>query len=133
MSVLLATNVLIAAFVARGVCHDVFRIVLAEHQLLVSPAIIGELERVLLDKLRIPANRIDETVAFVAEHAEVVAPEHPADWPASDPSDRWIVASALSGSADVLISGDKDLVESSRGRSVRVLTPRAFWELLRDV
>ena len=113
-------------------CHDVFRIVLAEHQLLVSPAIIGELERVLLDKLRIPANRIDEIIAFVTEQAEVVAPEHPADWPASDPSDGWIVAAALAGSADVLISGDKKLVESSRGRSVRVLTPRAFWELLRN-
>ena len=109
-----------------------FRIVLAEHQLLISPAILGELERVLLEKLRVPANRIDEIVAFVTEHAEVVAPEHPADWPESDPSDRWIVASALAGSADILVSGDKELVESSRGRSVRVLTPRAFWELLRS-
>ncbi|MCY3940637.1 MAG: putative toxin-antitoxin system toxin component, PIN family [Gammaproteobacteria bacterium] len=112
-------------------CNDVFRIVLAEHQLLTSPPILGELERVLLDKLRIPADRIDEIVAFVAEHAQLVAPEHPADWPEGDPSDRWIVASALAGSADVLISGDKELVDSSRGRSVRVLTPRAFWELLR--
>ncbi|MCY3987322.1 MAG: putative toxin-antitoxin system toxin component, PIN family [Gammaproteobacteria bacterium] len=128
---MLDTNVLIAAFVARGVCNDVFRIVLAEHQLLTSPPILGELERVLLDKLRIPADRIDEIVAFVAEHAQLVAPEHPADWPESDPSDRWIVASALAGSADVLISGDKELVDSSRGRSVRVLTPRAFWKLLR--
>lgn len=113
-------------------CHDVFRIVLAEHQLLISPAILGELERVLLDKLRIPADRIGEILAFVAEHAQMVSPEQPADWPESDPSDRWIVASALAGSADVLISGDKKLVESSRGRSVRVLTPRAFWGLLRN-
>ncbi len=112
-------------------CHDVFRIVLAEHELLISPAIIGELERVLLDKLRMPANRIDEIVAFVAEHAQRVMPRHPADWPESDPSDRWIVASALVGSADVLISGDKELVESSCGKPVQVLTPRAFWELLR--
>ena len=113
-------------------CHDVFRIVLAEHQLLISPAIFSELERVLLDKLRIPADRIDEIVAFIVEHAEVVAPEQPADWPESDPSDRWIVASALAGSADLLISGDKDLVEAGSGRSVRILTPRAFWELLRN-
>lgn len=112
-------------------CHDVFRIVLAEHRLLISPVILGELERVLLDKLRVPEIRIDEIVAFISEHAEVVAPEHPADWPESDPSDRWIVASALAGPADLLITGDKELVESSRGRSVQVLTPRAFWELLR--
>ena len=132
MKILLDTNVLIAAFVARGVCHDVFRIVLAEHQLMISPAIFSELERVLQDKLQVPADRIDEIVAFITEHSEVVTPEHPADWPESDRSDLWIVASALAGSADLLITGDKELVESSRGRNVRVLTPRTFWELLRD-
>ncbi len=113
-------------------CHDVFRIVLAEHQLVVGPAILGELERVLRDKLGMPADAIREVIAFIAEHAEVVAPELPAAWPENDPADRWVVASALAGSADLLISGDKDLVLAGRGRSIRVLTPRAFWELLHD-
>ncbi|HZL91991.1 MAG TPA: hypothetical protein VFB99_00055 [Vicinamibacterales bacterium] len=38
MKVFLDTNVLVSAFAARGICEDVLRIVLAEHQLVVARA-----------------------------------------------------------------------------------------------
>jgi predicted nucleic acid-binding protein len=50
--VVLDTNVLIAAFATRGLCEDVLRTVLAEHELIVSKFILAELERVLVEKRR---------------------------------------------------------------------------------
>ena len=55
----------------------------------------------------------------------------PAAWPDTDPDDRWIVAAALAGSADVLVTGDRDLLDGGAAAPPRVVTPRGLWELLR--
>ncbi len=132
MRILLDTNVLVAAFATRGFCHDILQIVLAEHRLLVGEAVLQELERILADKLGVPEELVREVGGFVREHAEVVAPVEPAPWPDADPDDRWIAASAISGRADILVTGDKDLLEAAPGEDLRVVSPRGLWELLRS-
>ncbi len=132
MRILLDTNVLVAAFATRGLCQDVLQIVLAEHRLLVGQTILDEFERVLRDKLRMPVRQIEEVVSFVVEQSEVISPAAPAAWPQNDPDDRWVVAAALHGSAESMVTGDKDLLEASCGEELRVVTPRGFWDLLHD-
>ena len=132
MRILLDTNVLVAAFATRGFCLDILQLVLAEHRLVVGETVLEELERILADKLRMPDARVDEVVHFVRGHADVVAPIEAARWPAADPADRWIAAAALAGKADVLVTGDKDLLDTGTTTSVRIVTPRGLWELLRQ-
>lgn len=132
MRTLLDTNVLIAAFATRGLCEDVLQIVLAEHRLLVSETILEEFKRVLGDKLRIPAGQIEEIVSFVREQSEMVSPDTPATWPESDPDDQWVVAAALYGDAELVITGDKELLSASSVEQLGVVTPRGFWDLLHD-
>lgn len=131
MRILLDTNVLVAAFATRGFCLDILQLVLTEHRLLVSETILEELGRILADKLGMPATRLDEVVAFVHEHSELVVPVEPATWPEVDPEDRWIVAAALAGKADVLVTGDTDLLNAPPSSAVRIVTPRGLWEMLR--
>lgn len=130
MRVLLDTNVLVAAFATRGICQDVLRTVIANHVLLLGSTNLEELQRVLSEKLRMPPNRVHEVVAFVRQHAEIVTPPAPAAWPESDPDDRWAIAAALDASADLAVSGDRELLDAAQGRELRVVTPRQFWELL---
>ena len=132
MRILLDTNVLVAAFTTRGLCQDVLQIVLAEHQLLVGKTVLTELERVLEDKLRTPTRQVTEIIAFVSEYAEVVAPIAPATWLERDPDDQWVAAAALDGAADILVTGDKDLLDARHGTHLRVVTPRGLWSLLRE-
>jgi putative PIN family toxin of toxin-antitoxin system len=129
--ILLDTNVLVAAFATRGFCHDILQIVLAGHQLVVGEAVLEELERILCVKLGIPEPHVSEVVGFVREHAEVVAPAEPATWPETDPADRWIAAAALSGAVDILVTGDKDLLDANSVEGLRIVSPRGLWELLR--
>jgi predicted nucleic acid-binding protein len=63
--VFLDTNVLVAAFATRGLCADVFRLVLAEHELLVSATLIEELIGALIKKVRVPEPVVREIVAFL--------------------------------------------------------------------
>jgi uncharacterized protein len=43
-----------------------------------------------------------------------------------DPNDDHVIATALALNADVIVTGDKDLLALSQYRSIRILTARAF-------
>jgi putative PIN family toxin of toxin-antitoxin system len=129
--VFLDTSVLVAAFATRGLCADVFRLVLAEHELVGGETVLEELARVLSEKLRMPEARTREVVEFVRQHSTIAA-ETPA--PAvqiRDAHDVPILAAALNGCADVLVSGDKDLLVLRRIEGMPVLDPRGFWEFVK--
>ena len=132
MRVLLDTNVLVAAFATRGFCRRVFDLVLSQHQLVVGETNLTELERILLTKLRMPEAQVEEVVATVTERAEVVAPTEPAKWPKQDPDDQWVVAAAVLGNVDTIVSGDSDLLDSPEKDQFQVVTPRDFWDSLVD-
>ena len=68
---------------------------------------------------------------FVGGQAEIVTPTAPAVWPERDPDDRWIAAAPLTARRDVLVTGDKDLLDADHAEDLRVVTPRGLWTLLR--
>jgi predicted nucleic acid-binding protein len=51
--------------------------------------------------------------------------------PTTDLDDQWIVAAAIDGEADFLVTGDRDLLDVAAGVSVTIVSPREFWERLR--
>jgi len=46
-----------------------------------------------------------------------------------DPDDLMLLGLAEAGRAEVIITGDKDLLVIKRYAAARILTPREFWEL----
>lgn len=130
MRVFLDTNVLVAAFATRGLCEDVLRITLAEHELVVGEAVLTELERILVDKLHMPVTQAKTVSTFSRSQADVVKPVEPAKWPERDPDDRWVVAAAIDGGVDFLVTGDRDLLEIAGEVSISIVSPRSFWEQL---
>ena len=130
MRVFLDTNVLVSAVATRGLCADVVRLVLAEHELLTGAVNLAELERVLRDKLHAPARTVRELETFLRTHTIVLKPPAVLDVAVRDPDDRWVLASAVAGAADVLVTGDRDLLDLGDGAPLPIVDPRGFWELL---
>ena len=66
MKIFLDTNVLVSSFITRGLCADLFRIIVAEHELILSDYILTELETVLDQKIKRNAliNRSDVSTHF---------------------------------------------------------------------
>lgn len=131
MRVCLDTNVLVAAFATRGLCADVLRTVLAEHDLVVGDVILTELRRTLAAKLKVPSDRIDAVEAVLRTAPVVPKPAAPSTVAIRDPADRWILATAIAGAADVLVTGDRDLLAVVADAPIPILSPREFWEFLR--
>jgi putative PIN family toxin of toxin-antitoxin system len=123
-------GVLIAAFISgRGAPADLLRSWLAGHfELIVSVDLLAELSRVLArDKFRTYATR-QEAEAYVAlfhKVATLVQDPPPVPGLTSDPGDDYLVSLARAVGADVLVSGDKHLLDM-RDPDPEVVTPRAF-------
>jgi putative PIN family toxin of toxin-antitoxin system len=126
----LDTNVLVSAVATRGLSADVLQVVLAEHQLVLGEVVLGELRRVLRQKLKLPVAAVDELDAFLRFHGAAIDSVVPLDVDIRDPSDLRILGEALAGKADLLVTGDRDLLDLTK-RPLRILAPRGFWDLLR--
>lgn len=130
MRIVLDTNVLLAAFGARGLCEALLSACLEGHDLVTSGHILGELRRHLAGKFRLPARRADEVVAFVRDHAEVVEPAPvPAD-ACADPDDLPVLGTAVAGRAEVLVTGDGELPALGSHAGVAIVTPRECYRRL---
>ena len=130
MRVFLDTNVLVAALATRGLCADVTRVVLAGHQLITGEVVLSELREVLGRRIKLPVATVDDIVALLRDQEVVPKPRRPSEVPVRDPDDRWILASATAGRADVLVTGDQDLLDVAAKAPLPILNPRGFWNLL---
>lgn len=130
MKVFLGTNVLVSGFATRGLCADVIRLVLAEHQLITADVVLNELKRALKHKIELPGEQIQEILTFLESQTVQPKPKSLSSISVRDENDQWVLASVLAAKADVLVTGDKDLLDvASQVADLVITDPRGFWSL----
>jgi len=97
--------------------------------------LLAEYEEVLnYDRLRrrhgLTSAEISREIAALAAAALPVAPQATPAVIAADPDDDHVVAAAVAGEADYIVSGDAHLLDLREHRGIRVLSPSAFLSLL---
>jgi putative PIN family toxin of toxin-antitoxin system len=130
MKLVLDSNVLIAAFAGRGLCHGLVESCLDNHDVFIGEFLLAEVSRNLQKKIKLPARMTQEIVAFLRAHAELVKPQVVLPGTCRDPNDLPIIGIALAAHADYLVSGDDDLLILKKTGSTIIVTPRQFWEIL---
>ena len=131
MKIFLDTNVLVSAYTARGICADLLRYILAEHELLTGEVNLLELRRVLKDRFQAPVEIIETIEAELRDETIIPKPTKPSPIPIRDPDDRWVLASAVDGQADLLVTGDQDLLTIVDQAPLAIVDPRGCWDRLR--
>ncbi len=126
MRVVLDTNVLVAAFVARGICTDVFERVIADHELVLSPHILDEFDRVMTSKLGFDHTRVERALALFRRVGRVVTPEPLEEPVCRDRDDDAVLALAHSSGASCLVTGDDDLLILKSFEQIPIISLRAF-------
>jgi putative PIN family toxin of toxin-antitoxin system len=127
------TNVLASALATRGLCADLFRLVVTEHELLTGEFNLSELRRVLRERFRVLPAVAKEAELALRQNTIVPVPRKTLPLEVRDPDDAWVLASAVRAGADVLVSGDKDLLAIAEHAPIRIMDPRGLWNLLRPV
>ena len=124
------TNVLVSAFLARGLCADLLRLVLSEHTLVTSEVVLAELRNVLGRKVRMPAQEIEAIVAFLRDQPVAPNPATILQLGLVDADDEWVLASAVLAEADLFVTGDQGVLACTNP-PLNLFNPRGCWEHLR--
>ena len=110
MRVFLDTNVLVSAVATRGLCADVLREVLVSHQLVISSPLLNELANILHSKFGIPYDVITEFIEMLSRDVILSGQTESAVIDIQDQDDVIILSTALSGGAELFVTGDKEIL-----------------------
>jgi putative PIN family toxin of toxin-antitoxin system len=125
---ILDTNIIVSALIWGGV-PDLFLQAAAagDVELATSPALIEELSAVLKRghlAARLMQNRssVERAIALYAELAVSVTPLATPRVVPRDPDDDHVIACAIAARADMIVSGDRDLLELRSHHGIDILT-----------
>lgn len=125
MIVVLDTNVIVAALVAKGLCHEVVVRALGSCTVATSAALLDELEHTLRRKFTLgPAG-----AAFLEQlrlRVRIVEPAPLGLQVCRDAEDDVVLATAVTAGAALIVSGDQDLLVLGRHKGVDIVSPRDF-------
>jgi putative PIN family toxin of toxin-antitoxin system len=90
--------------------------------------LLQEFQEKLVSKFNFTQSETRDAVLLLESRFEIVEPAT-LDKPVSrDPDDDLVLAAALGGNCDCMISGDKDLLVLKHYRQVPILSPAEFWK-----
>jgi putative PIN family toxin of toxin-antitoxin system len=123
----LDANVLIAAFVARGVCAELLEYCVREHEVVTSEAILEEVRRNLVDKIKVTIAQAEQTVRLLRTRLQLVEPIALESQVSRDADDDLVLGTALAGRCDAILTGDRDLLDLGSHPGIAIVSPRGFW------
>ena len=129
MRTVLDTNVLIAAFIARGTCHELLEHCVRRHELLTSEFILDELAEKLSGKFRYPAEKVHAVQTLLRSRMVIVCPQALEAPICRGRDDDNILAAAQAAAANCIVTGDRDLLEIGTWKGIAIVDPRGFWVL----
>jgi len=129
LRVVLDTNVVVSALLlSDSVPRQAFDKALDRGEVIISTPVLLELAELLtrdkLNKYLTEQGRMRFLVALLKESELVGITEQISD--CRDPNDNKFLELAVCGNADVLVTGDDDLLVLNPFRGIAVLTPRDF-------
>ena len=128
MKLLLDTNVLVAALVARGACGDLLEHCVRHHVVVSSRPLLDELRGVLIEKFHQRGIDVQATVRLFEETFTLVVPDALESPACRDRDDDVVLATARAGECAAIVTGDQDLLILDPFQDIRVLAPSGFWK-----
>ena len=95
-----------------------------------SRSLLRELERALRQKVRLPARDAAAISDFLSDEAAQFLESSPLAAAAVDADDAIVLGDAAGGNAEVFVTGDAKVLALGRHAEFRIVSPRAFWEIL---
>ena len=101
-----------------------------EHEPYTTAFILSELQKVFREKeFRFAGNALGSLLEFINRFYILGQTAKSADKVCRDPNDDQILADALINRVDVIITGDKDLLDLKKYKAIRLLAPKDYWML----
>ncbi len=125
MKLVFDTNVVVAGIVAEGLCREILEIHVPEHDVILSQVLWDELVATLRRRFDLAPEDLP-ILALYRQHSTWCQPAKIADAICRDPDDDWVLATAVAGEAEAIVSGDAELLTLSSYLGSEILSPRQF-------
>ena len=127
MRVVFDTNIFISALVIPGSRAEkaILRILDGADTLLISKPILDELLSTLARKFSRDPEALSQVAVMMMEMAELVEPRNTVEVFKDDPDNR-ILECAESGRADVIVTGDKEMLLLKRYQGIQLISLRDY-------
>lgn len=130
MKVVLDTNTLVSAIGWEGAPRRVVLMIReGRHALVTSTALLAELARILAHrKLRRVATHplLPSILEWVHRPEHLVVPQERVQAIEADTADNAVLEAAIEGHADVIVSGDRHLLDIGEFRGIPIVTAATF-------
>lgn len=128
MNIVCDTNVLVSAILFAGPPREIIR--LASTGVVInsiSPDILREVEEVLgRPKFSLEPDQILCIMALFRDTFELVVPSRRVNVVRADPDDNRILEAARAARAELIVSGDKHLLDLSQWHDISIVSPARF-------
>jgi putative PIN family toxin of toxin-antitoxin system len=120
------TNVFVSIFQFGGRIGQILDLAIqGAVELCISDPIVEELRGVLGEKFHWPVERTGAAAGTLLRFCRLVDPQEPVSV-CRDPDDDRILECALAACADLIVTGDRDLLDLGVFRDTPIMTPRQF-------
>lgn len=130
MRVVFDTNIYVSAFVIqRGLAEKaMLRVIEGEDALLISKDILDELLSTLARKFSRDTDELSRVAVVLTEMAETIKTESHLKVFKDDPDNR-ILECAADGRADLIVTGDKDMLQLKDYKGIKIISLRSYLEI----
>jgi len=132
MRIVFDASVIISAFIATGMCKDVFEYAVENHEVIISPYILNELKGKLTQKLGFSHSEYQEIREFLTDSILTLTEKTGKLIEFSDKKDIPILNLCNSVRASLLITGDKQLLKLKVIDNTKIISPSELWNIERE-
>jgi putative PIN family toxin of toxin-antitoxin system len=127
--VTLDSGIYVSAMEYGGIPKEALVHAIEADELLVCVQIEIEVVRVMCDKFRHNSEDIQRRLAGYVSDAKRVVVRGSISGICRDPNDDFILECAATGNADLIVTGDKDLLSLKTYGITKILTPRQYLDI----
>ena len=128
MKIVFDTNVILSALITQGLSFRVLDICIDSHRIFISPWIINEVLEKLLSKFRVKVSELKRVKDFLLNVSHQINPKGRIPTICDDKDDYNILHLSEFVDADLIITGDKDLLVLKKYSNTKIINPRMFME-----
>ena len=129
MRILVDTNVIVSGFIAKGVCFEILEDLVYSHTPLITSFVLAECHKVFLHKFHLSKTTVTSMLHVMERYFKKGENSTKILKVCRDPDDNQLFADALINKANIILSGDKDLLSMYEYEGIRVIAPKDYWKL----
>lgn len=129
MKIFIDTNVIVSGLLAKGLCTEILEDIVYSHTPFVSAFIIQECEYVFSKKFKLSKETTKTLLTVVDTHFVQSETSSIIQDICRDKNDNQVLADALLAKADIILSGDKDLLSLETYETIKIISPKKYWKM----